>query len=121
MLKHITIELPYPPSANSYWRRNGSRYFISAKGTAYRKYVIEHCKIYHGLFTKDERLSMIVDVYPPDRRKRDLGNLDKCLSDSLQHAGVYPDDYQIDELIFRRAKALDGKVIVYLSVIDKIE
>lgn len=112
------IELPFPPSANSYWRRNGNRYFISTKGTAYRKYVIEHCKIYYGFFSADERLSMIVDVYPPDRRKRDLGNLDKCLADSLQHAGVYPDDYQIDELTYKRMPINDGKVVVRLSVID---
>ena len=33
---------------------------------------------------------------PPDRRRRDLDNLYKCLFDALGHAGVYEDDSQID-------------------------
>ena len=43
-----------------------------------------------------------MDAFPPDRRRRDLDNLQKPLLDALQHAGVYEDDSQIDLLVSRR-------------------
>lgn len=117
-MKNITIELGWPPSINSYWRRNGSRYFISQKGVEYRRHVIYKCSIYDGLFLKDERLSATVLCYPPDKRRRDLDNAQKAIWDGLQHAGVYKDDSQIDELIIRRMPFNEGRITVSLCVIE---
>jgi len=60
---------------------------------------------------------MSIECYPPDRRKRDLDNLGKCIADSLQHARVYADDSQIDFLSFERMPNLYGKVLIYIKEI----
>jgi crossover junction endodeoxyribonuclease RusA len=57
-----------------------------------------------------------MDAFPPDRRRRDLDNIQKALLDSLEHAGVYADDNQIDLLIARRQARFDGgQVLVRLG------
>ena len=43
-----------------------------------------------------------MDVFPPDRRRRDLDNLLKSVQDSLAQTGLYEDDSQIDLLLVRR-------------------
>ena len=108
--------LPFPPSINHYWRKWNNRMVISNEG---RKYRAEVC----GMLTqvagcgdeppRDGRLSLCMDAFPPDRRRRDLDNLQKPLLDAMQHAGVYLDDSQIDLLITRRgARYPGGRVAV---------
>lgn len=58
----------------------------------------------------------MVEAYPPDRRRRDVDNIFKCLLDSLQWAQVYVDDGQIDKLyVERREVAPPGRVIVSIE------
>lgn len=116
-MKNITIELNWPPSINTYWRRNGNRYFISSKGIQYRNHVTEVCQIYSGFYNESERLAASIMAYPPDKRRRDLDNIFKGLMDSLQYAGVYVDDCQLDEIFIRRMPEREGKIIVKLCVI----
>jgi len=49
-----------------------------------------------------------MDAFPPDRRRRDLDNIQKPVLDALEHAGVYEDDSQVDLLITRRGPVSDG-------------
>ena len=113
----ITIELPWPPTANTYWRRHGSSYFISAKGIAYRRLTCVLAKEWFEHFIYDARLKVTVWAYPPDRRRRDLDNICKCLFDSLQKARVYDDDSQIDSLTIIRMPERLGKVCVTIEEI----
>lgn len=114
---NIIIQLPWPPSSNTYWRRRGHCYFISEKGQDYRQYVTKLCYKYTGIFNIDSRLKLSIDAYPPDKRKRDLDNLFKAVLDSLQYARVYPDDCQIDELSIRRMSVMDSKIIISMNQI----
>jgi len=57
------------------------------------------------------RLAVQVEVQPPDRRRRDIDNLGKSLFDSLQHAGVYLDDSQIDDLRIVRLPPTTGGIV----------
>jgi len=41
------------------------------------------------------RLEVRVVAFPPDKRVRDLDNLEKALWDALAHAGVFKNDVQI--------------------------
>ena len=98
--------LPYPPSTNTYWRNIGpGRTILSAKARAYRKSI----KALAGLPKPlESRLRVTVELYPPDKRRRDLDNVTKALFDSLQHAGVYLDDSQIDEFTVKRMQVVRG-------------
>lgn len=117
-MKKVTFELDFPPTINTYWRRNGNRYFIAPKGVAFREHAMYVCRAHKGLFSESDRISMTILVYPPDKRRRDLDNLPKALADSFQHAGVYVDDCQVDELVVRRMKSIEGRVTVILSTIE---
>jgi crossover junction endodeoxyribonuclease RusA len=50
------------------------------------------------------RIALAMDAFPPDRRRRDLDNIQKPVLDALQHAGIYEDDSQIDLLLTRRGE-----------------
>ncbi len=99
MEKIFELELPWPPSINMYWRRNGGRYFISAQGTKYRHDVMWLAGKRTPIL---EPISVVIIATMPDNRKRDLDNILKALLDSLAHAGVYLDDSQIHDLHIKR-------------------
>lgn len=114
----VKIILPWPPSINHYWRRNGARYFVSAKGNKYRNDVILLSVQHRGNFSKESKLIVSIEAYPPDKRKRDLDNILKSLLDSLQHAGVYHDDCQIDKLSIQRYTPLIAQVHVTITELN---
>jgi crossover junction endodeoxyribonuclease RusA len=97
--------LPYPPSINHYWRRVGPRTLISREGRTFRRNV---CALLSGggppirKPPAGGRIALCMDAFPPDRRRRDLDNIQKPVLDALEHAGVYEDDSLIDLLITRR-------------------
>ena len=114
------IELPWPPSVNRYWRNNRGRTHISTEGKSYRSDVVKLAKC-AKLKLGDKRLSISIDAYPPDRRRRDLDNMLKAPLDALQHAGVYDDDSQIDSLhIYRREIVKLGKLIVAIGYVEEM-
>ena len=119
-----TLRLPWPPSINSYYgtTRSGQR-FIGAKGKAFREIVVESLReIPENSGTLTGRLRLVVECHVPDRRKRDLDNVLKALLDAMTHAGVYQDDCLIDDLrVIRHPVAKGGKVIVYVSELEKDE
>ncbi|MFQ3588543.1 MAG: RusA family crossover junction endodeoxyribonuclease [Fimbriimonadaceae bacterium] len=106
----MQLELPYPPSVNHLWRRVGHRTLLSRRGRAYRRQV--HNLLVAGRVRPLEgRLAVTVEVHPPDRRRRDLDNLQKGLFDAMQHAGVFLDDSQIDELHILRCECVPGGLV----------
>ena len=67
------------------------------------------------------RLAVHVTVCPPDRRRRDLDNVQKALLDALEHGGVYRDDAQIDLLVVERGPVTPGgKSLVRVEVITQV-
>lgn len=112
----IAIELPFPPSVNTYWRTFRGRMIISAKGREYREYAIACI----GRTTKREgRLRVSLVLYPPDKRRRDIDNYSKALLDAMTHAGAWEDDSQIDELLVRRGEIRkDGAVEVFVDELE---
>ena len=97
------LMLPYPPSVNHYWRNVRGRTLISREGRAYRHNVCALLTSGNGQEPpNDGRIALAMDAFPPDRRRRDLDNIQKPVLDAMQHAGVYLDDSQIDLLITRR-------------------
>ena len=106
----MIMTLPYPPSINHYWRNYRGRMVISREGRAYRKDVTALLAT-AGMGGKppgDTRLALAMDAFPPDRRRRDLDNIQKALLDALEHGQVYENDSQIDLLVTRRRERKPG-------------
>jgi len=127
MITEHRFMLPWPPSMNTYWRKWNNRMVLSPKGRAYRGEVATAPDVikWLGRFEiMDARLKMLIWIHPPDRRKRDLDNLPKGIQDSLQKAGVYVDDCQIDDLHLIRKKIIKGGMaLVFVTelIADKAE
>ena len=118
----MKIELPFPPSINHYYGRgrNGS-VFIKAKGKEYRNTVMMLCRLYRVKPLRG-RLCVFIRFYPPDKRRRDLDNIEKALFDAMQHGGVYLDDSQIDDKRTLRCENVKGgKIIIELKEIEEDE
>lgn len=117
------ISLPWPPSANVYYRfpRTGAfagRALISREGRAYREVVaaMMHRENY-AMHT--ERLRVVIEARPPDRRRRDLDNILKASLDALVFAGVLYDDSLIDDLRVHRGPVLKpGELLVKLEPLE---
>jgi len=112
----LTLYLPWLPSVNHYYctARNGRRY-IGEPGLRFRRAAWLAWK---QLKTKPLTgpIWVEVDLYPPDKRRRDIDNGLKCLLDALQHAGAYPDDSQVCRVkVTRRETAKGGKTVVDLG------
>lgn len=111
--KSWTVTLPWPPSTNRIWRnvavRGRPRTLLSDEGRRFRAAVGQLCADCHlyGL-RLDGRLQVEILAFPPDRRLRDLDNLQKAPLDALTHAGVWLDDSQIDRLMVERGKVVKG-------------
>jgi crossover junction endodeoxyribonuclease RusA len=108
----IRIALPYPPTVNTYWRHVGSKVLISEGGKKYRErifWIIREA----GLQPLEGRLSVNLEVNPPDKRTRDLDNLPKALLDALTHARLWSDDGQIDDIRIRRLEIKSGGLVMF--------
>jgi crossover junction endodeoxyribonuclease RusA len=104
----LVLNLPYPPSINSYWRANGHRRFISKEGVLFREKVAEYMQEYKvPRLGGSVRLQMEIVLYPRDRRLQDIDNRVKALWDALE-GWVYEDDAQIDVLIVKRGEIRKG-------------
>jgi len=108
----MELTLPYPPSVNHYYRRVGPRTLISREGREYRRTICGLLAPGGGSGVRKPplggRIALAMDAFPPDRRRRDLDNLNKAVLDALEHAGVYADDSQIDLLLTRRREPVRG-------------
>lgn len=112
----LRLDLPFPPSTNTYWRHNRGRIHISEHGQVFR----EHVKL---TVRKDQRLrlngplAILIDLYPPDRRERDIDNFSgKALFDALQYAGVIENDSQIEVSLARKwGRVAGGKTVVVIA------
>lgn len=118
----IVLELPFPPSVNTYWRspnkgKLAGRHLISERGREYRQQVAQAVLAASRPVAPAGRLSVGMSVFPPDRRRRDLDNLPKGLLDALVHAGVIEDDSLIDRLMIERGVVCPGgKVRVFIRL-----
>ena len=98
----FTIELPYPPTVNSYWGatvRNGKViHYLSKRAKAFRRDTMQACLVARAPFGMPGCLEVWVELFPPDDRPRDVDNPLKALLDALQHAGIFYDDNQVRTL-----------------------
>ncbi len=110
----ITLTLPWPSSTNHSHHYGSGRKFLSKKTKQFREQVQEividaKCGKVNG------RLAVFYAFYPPDRRRRDIGNYEKQTTDALMETGIFDDDEQIDFIwLVRRDVVKGGKVVAVL-------
>lgn len=127
----IEIELPYPPTVNHYKRAgrvvtmaSGKKYQLRVNTDATKQFYYEAWLRIRSLianvavksFDSATILSVELDVYPPDKKRRDIDNLAKVTLDALVKGGLMVDDYQIARLLITRMDIIkQGKVIVRIQ------
>lgn len=113
--QRLELTLPYPPSVNKMFATFQGRRTLTKHARQYRKRV-QNCLWQQKTRRLVGPVIVVVLVYPPDRRKRDLDNICKGLFDALGKAGVYDDDSQIADLhLIRREVHPGGKILITLD------
>ncbi len=95
----LTIFLPYPPSINQIFYTD-FRTRTRHRSKEYRKWV-DLSSQYLLLQKRSffiEPVCVVYEIYKPDNRKRDLGNMEKALSDFLVSVEILKDDSLIYDL-----------------------
>ena len=96
---------------NTYWRNFRGRTVLSKNGRQFKAdvqdYVIEQNIPKFG----DKKLKITMILRPRDKRKIDIDNRIKAVLDSLQDAGVFDDDFQVDHIEMIRGEQIKGGLI----------
>jgi Holliday junction resolvase RusA-like endonuclease len=112
----LTIELPFPVTANAYWMIAGRRLIKTKRARAYISEVVLYWLNAKAkgaqAFGEDETLAMAIAIhYPTDKRKWiDQDNALKVLIDAMETAGIYQNDNQIRFIQISREEAKDKTI-----------
>lgn len=124
----MTLELPFPPSVGVYWRAlvrpkaKFPSFILSKRGREYKKLIsqiLNEQKVPKA-FLSGAKLKVHLDLYPPDKRRRDIDNYTKSLFDCLTEAGIWADDSQIKDLTIQMKEPMPkpGKVKITINRIE---
>jgi len=92
----MKLRLPYPPSANLYWRSCRGRTFVSAKAIKYKRDVARLVQSVYGKNCHVGPVEIVGSVFRP-RATGDLDNRIKVLVDALQGI-AYANDSQVKHI-----------------------
>lgn len=109
----ISIKLPYPPSGNHMWKhtKSGHHYLTDVARMYYA--TVRELVISQGKWVNiDHEIQVVCHLSPPDRRRRDLDNAWKVISDSLTKANLWQDDKLIRKLTLVWDQPTEGGSIV---------
>ena len=119
----IELILPWPPTVNHIWKRGKGRTYLTKKGVEWYAKAVEQIHSQHQPTSATERISVHVDLYPPNRVRWDLDNRTKCVLDALVRASVIADDEQVDELYLKRHgpdPEKQGYAVVKMGIIGNV-
>lgn len=105
-----TFFFPYPPSINTYWGFQGHRRYLTPKAVAFKAAVAHGVNQLPDRFYSS-RLELVVHLFPPDKRTRDIDNVLKPLLDAMVQAGLFEDDSQVDKLSIERMRQTKGGAV----------
>lgn len=112
----ISFVLPFPPSVNTYYRRGAHAMYMSKAGRKFKTEVADIVSQSKQNKLGSARICVNMVIWPRDRRKFDIDNRIKSVLDSLQDAGLFDCDSQVDELtVVRGNKIVPGgcvKVVI---------
>ena len=99
----IRLILPFPPSINRLWRASkGGRVYRSGEYAGWRSVSLwrlrEQMRTGYPGQKVEGAYRLTVRAVRPDRRRRDLGNLEKAISDIIVAAGIVEDDHLCQQI-----------------------
>ena len=113
----VEFMIPYPPSGNHIWKHTqaGAHYLTPKAQLYYQTVAVEVMRqsAHRGL---EGRLGVRCVIYPPDKRRRDMDNAWKVISDACTRARVWIDDNQIDQITLFRARDSQAKGMISMRV-----
>ena len=109
------LELPWPPSVNHYYRHVGSKVLISKVGRRYRETIVSKLRL-DAVEKYSGPVELLIELYPPDNRRRDVDNSLKCLLDAFTHGGLYDDDSQIRKLTVIKRDPMPPDGMAYVRI-----
>lgn len=116
----LTLSLPWPPTVNHYWGQRGVRRFLTSQALAFRSHVwVAFKESKHPGFGTN-KLALTIALCPPDKRRRDIDNPCKAVFDSLQHAGVFDDDSQIEMLTIYKTEHVESGCKVTIVCLSRL-
>lgn len=104
----VKLDLPYPPSINNYWIASGHRRFISKRGQEFRQAVWIECLQRRVPKLGSQSLMVHIILKPRNKKLMDIDNCAKAILDSLEHAGVFDSDVQVQKLLIERGEQVKG-------------
>lgn len=114
----VSLTLPYPPTVNHLYTNVPGRGRV--KSAHYKRWCEEA-----GWEARRQRAGKVAGPYAlyitacrPDARKRDLGNLEKPISDALKTAGVIEDDHLCEKLTMCWGASGDTVFVTVVSTLS---
>jgi len=116
MIGFVGFELPWPPSANRLWRFVPGKH-TPLKSAEYRKWLSEAARCIGPVPMIRGPYALLLEAFRPDKRRRDLGNLEKPVSDLLQSCFVVEDDCNAQEITLRWSpeQVTGGRIKVWVK------
>lgn len=110
----VELRLPYPPSGNHMWKHaGGNKHYLTDKARAYYSAVAWQVAAGGKALGLDCPLVVQCELSAPDKRKRDLENAWKVISDAITKAGVWSDDSKVRKLTIEwKNECKGGNVVV---------
>ncbi len=96
----MKLTIPGPPIPKERPRIRNGRAYTPAKTKAYEQKVAMYARAAGVKTMLDGPIYMSIDLYFPDRRRRDGDNVVKALLDALNLL-AYQDDHQVKEVHYR--------------------
>jgi crossover junction endodeoxyribonuclease RusA len=91
--------LPFPVSTNALWGVGGGRVYLTKAARKFNDGVAQVIGSTPPHLTGP--LDVMIELYMPDRRRRDTDNYVKSLHDALTKANVWGDDKQVVDVFVR--------------------
>lgn len=105
----VDITLPYPPSGNHMWKKTKAGHtYLTPDARRYYGHVKWQVATEAKMLNLDSELFVMCTLRPPDKRRRDLDNAWKVVSDSLTKARLWQDDHQIRRLVLQWGEPVEG-------------
>lgn len=118
--REIVLDLPWPPSVNTYYRRHGHTIHVSAAGKRFSKLVALSVRTQFKAAPIEENVAVLLELFAPKRgpygnNGYDVDNRVKAVLDALTRAELWTDDKIVrDVRVVDCGRDISGKVRVHV-------